>query len=141
MRSPYYKKSPASRSSHGIDTTSGPPPAISTQRSSVTLWSTSTSQKQPKLTPNALARLNAANQAPRAASSTSTTNTNTTNNYAKDVENANSGVNVDVKSSSTFESANEVLEFVDDDPEVLRAEEKMASAIPRRSTGGAGSRT
>ena len=32
-RSPFNKKPPASRSSHGIETRSGPPPALSTQRS------------------------------------------------------------------------------------------------------------
>ena len=32
-RSPSYRRPPASRSSHGIETKSGPPPALSTQRS------------------------------------------------------------------------------------------------------------
>ncbi len=32
-RSPFAKRAPASRSSHGIETSSGPPPALSTQRS------------------------------------------------------------------------------------------------------------
>ncbi|KAI9720810.1 MAG: hypothetical protein M1812_002649 [Candelaria pacifica] len=33
VRSPFSKRAPASRSSHGIETSSGPPPALSTQRS------------------------------------------------------------------------------------------------------------
>ena len=33
LRSPALKRAPASRSSHGIETSSGPPPALSTQRS------------------------------------------------------------------------------------------------------------
>ena len=73
-RSPHSnKRPPASRSCHGIATSNGPPPAISTQRA----YSYSSehpcksqpnkeafSVEHPKLTPHALAQLDAANSSP-----------------------------------------------------------------------------
>ncbi|KAL9117328.1 MAG: hypothetical protein Q9187_006136 [Circinaria calcarea] len=72
-RSPAPKRPPASRSSHGIETFSGPPPALSTRRT----YSTERAWRRPpatdppavhsRLTPRALANLDAANNAIEAA--------------------------------------------------------------------------
>ena len=81
LRSPLAKRPPASRSSHGIETSSGPPPALSTQRSQSLEGSwklISPEDKTPKdttsstlkLTLGALARLDAANTQGSRASST-----------------------------------------------------------------------
>ena len=51
-RSPANRRPPASRSSHGIETASGPPPALSTQRS----YSTDTVRKAQALTDSTSAR-------------------------------------------------------------------------------------
>ena len=69
LRSPNSKRPPASRSCHGIDNSTGPPPALSTQRTQPceSAWKLSPAEDNtpsyPKLTPRALARLDAANSA------------------------------------------------------------------------------
>ena len=68
-RSPAAKRPPASRSSHGIETSSGPPPALSTRRNNPTeqAWRRPATTDPPaaysQLTPRALANLDAANTA------------------------------------------------------------------------------
>ena len=71
IRSPFSRRPPASRSCHGIETSTGPPPAISTQRaysySSEHPWKYPANKENypaafPKLTPHALAELDAANR-------------------------------------------------------------------------------
>ena len=68
-RSPAIKRPPASRSSHGVETASGPPPALSTQRthSTETAWrlpsAYDTHINYTQLTPRALATLAAENLA------------------------------------------------------------------------------
>ena len=70
-RSPANRRPPASRSSHGIETASGPPPALSTQRtqSFENAWRNPTPKEllpsYPKLTPRALATLDAVNDTQR----------------------------------------------------------------------------
>ena len=72
-RSPAVKRPPASRSSHGIETSSGPPPALSTRRTNPTeqAWRRPPATDPPavysQLTPRALANLDAANIALEAA--------------------------------------------------------------------------
>lgn len=72
-RSPAAKRPPASRSSYGIETFSGPPPALSTQRTYSTerVWRRPPATDPPavcsRLTPRALANLDAANNAIEAA--------------------------------------------------------------------------
>lgn len=55
-RSPSYRRPPASRSSHGIETHSGPPPALSTQRSynADPPWRNTHSSDSPTTTPQPL---------------------------------------------------------------------------------------
>ncbi|MCJ1377917.1 hypothetical protein MMC17_001013 [Xylographa soralifera] len=68
-RSPANKRPPASRSSHGIETASGPPPALSTQRTTAAYndWGlplpSGSSFTSPSLTAKALMGLNAQNSA------------------------------------------------------------------------------
>jgi hypothetical protein len=65
LRSPHYKRPPASRSSHGIETSTGPPPALSTQRTcSIETWRLVRADQAalpllPVLTPRSLTRLDA----------------------------------------------------------------------------------
>jgi hypothetical protein len=69
IRSPTIRRPPASRSSHGVATSSGPPPAISTQRAysfdAPKPKRDSSGSIQSKLTPRALAQLDAANNNPQ----------------------------------------------------------------------------
>lgn len=67
LRSPSFKRQPASRSCHGVATSAGPPPALSTQRALSYETTRNPCSKDnfgvvyPNLTPNALAQLDAAN--------------------------------------------------------------------------------